>query len=77
MLNIAVEREVEGDVCCKDLGQGLGIRPGIYDGAVSISALQWLCNAETSNQNPKARLKCLFESLYQCLARGARAVFQM
>ncbi len=71
------EREVEGDVCRKDLGQGLGLRPGVYDGAISISALQWLCNAETSRQQPKLRLKCLFDSLYQSLARGARAVFQM
>ena len=77
MLEVAKEREVEGDVCQKDLGQGLGLRPGVYDGAISISALQWLCNAETSQQNPKLRLKCLFDSLYKCLARGARAVFQM
>ncbi len=77
MLDIAVEREVEGDVCLKDLGQGLGLRPGVFDGAISISALQWLCNAETSRQNPRARLRCLFDSLYRCLARGARAVFQM
>ena len=77
MLEIAKEREVEGDLCQKDLGQGLGIRPGMYDGAISISALQWLCNAETSQQNPKQRLKRLFDSLYTSLARGARAVFQM
>jgi len=77
MLEVAAEREVEGDLCQKDLGQGLGIRPGVYDGAVSISALQWLCNAETSRQNPKERLKNLFDSLYRCLGKGARAVFQM
>ncbi|QDZ23767.1 S-adenosyl-l-methionine-dependent methyltransferase [Chloropicon primus] len=77
MLEVAKERETEGDLCRKDLGQGLGLRPGCYDGAISISALQWLCNAETSQQNPKLRLKCLFDSLYKCLARGARAVFQM
>lgn len=77
MLEVAKERESEGDLCRKDLGQGLGLKPGCYDGAISISALQWLCNAETSRQNPKLRLKCLFDSLYKCLARGARAVFQM
>jgi len=69
MLEVAKERETEGDLCRKDLGQGLGLRPGCYDGAISISALQWLCNAETSSQNPKLRLKCLFDSLYKCLAR--------
>lgn len=69
MLEVAKERESEGDLCRKDLGQGLGLKPGCYDGAISISALQWLCNAETSRQNPKLRLKCLFDSLYKCLAR--------
>lgn len=45
MLEVAVEREVEGDVCLADLGHGLPVRPGTFDGAISISAVQWLCNA--------------------------------
>ena len=45
MLDVAVEREVEGDLCLHDLGHGLPIRPGTVDGAISISAVQWLCNA--------------------------------
>lgn len=45
MLGVALEREVEGDLCLQDLGQGLPIRPGTFDGAISISAVQWLCNA--------------------------------
>ncbi|XP_014622267.1 18S rRNA (guanine-N(7))-methyltransferase RID2-like [Glycine soja] len=39
MLNVAVEREVEGDLLLGDMGQGLGIRPGVMDGAISISAV--------------------------------------
>ena len=27
-------------------GQGMRFRPGTFDGAVSISALQWLCNVD-------------------------------
>ncbi|XP_024451926.1 18S rRNA (guanine-N(7))-methyltransferase RID2 isoform X4 [Populus trichocarpa] len=50
MLNIALEREVEGDLLLGDMGQ-------------------WLCNADKSSHEPRLRLKCL--------ARGARAVFQM
>ena len=46
MLNVAVDREVEGDVIHSDMGHGFGFRPGTFDGAVSISALQWLCSAE-------------------------------
>ncbi|KAG6736504.1 hypothetical protein D5086_002997 [Populus alba] len=77
MLNIALEREVEGDLLLGDMGQGLALRPGIIDGAISISAVQWLCNADKSSHEPRLRLKAFFGSLYRCLARGARAVFQV
>ncbi|KAF7806672.1 putative 18S rRNA (guanine-N(7))-methyltransferase [Senna tora] len=77
MLNIASEREVEGDLLLGDMGQGLGLRPGVIDGAISISAVQWLCNADKSSHNPRLRLKAFFTSLYRCLANGARAVFQL
>uniref|UniRef100_A0A0D9VMB0 Methyltransferase type 11 domain-containing protein n=1 Tax=Leersia perrieri TaxID=77586 RepID=A0A0D9VMB0_9ORYZ len=68
MLDVALERETEGDLLHADMGQGLGLRPGVIDGAISISAVQWLCNADKSCHNPRLRLKCL--------ARGARAVLQ-
>ena len=45
MLDVALDREVEGDLCVSDLGQGLPFRSGTFDGAISISAVQWLCNA--------------------------------
>ncbi|ONK70608.1 uncharacterized protein A4U43_C05F35520 [Asparagus officinalis] len=77
MLNVAVEREVEGDLLLADMGQGLGLRPGVIDGAISISAVQWLCYAQTSSHEPRLRLKAFFGSLYRCLARGARAVLQL
>ena len=48
MLDVAQEREVEGDLCHHDLGDGLPFRPGMFDGAISISAVQWLCNAVSS-----------------------------
>lgn len=77
MLDIALDREVEGDLCLHDLGQGLPIRPGTFDGAISISAVQWLCNADASSHDPRRRLRRFFESLYASLAKGARAVLQM
>ena len=46
MLDVAVEREVEGDVMRSDIGQGFGFWEGTFDGAISISAIQWLCCAE-------------------------------
>ncbi|KAF3682185.1 Pentatricopeptide repeat-containing protein, chloroplastic [Capsicum annuum] len=77
MLDIALELEVEGDLILGDLGQGLGLRPGILDGAISFSAVQWLCNADKSCHEPRIRLKAFFSSLYRCLGRGARAVLQV
>jgi len=77
MLDVAKEREVEGDMILHDMGTGFSFRPGTFDGAISISALQWLCNAYTSQQIPKKkRLIRFFTSLYGILSRGARAVFQ-
>ena len=31
---VAQEREVEGDLFLCDIGQGLGFRPGSFDGAI-------------------------------------------
>nr|CAG4643426.1 EOG090X0BBW [Ilyocryptus agilis] len=76
MLNVAKEKEVEGDLILGDLGQGLPFRAGAFDGAISISALQWLCNADQTTHNPAKRLYKFFSSLYSCLSRGSRAVFQ-
>lgn len=76
MLNVAKEKEVEGDLLLGDLGQGLPFRAGSFDGAISISALQWLCNADQTTHVPSKRLYKFFSTLYSCLSRGSRAVFQ-
>merc|ERR1712050_418773 len=51
-------------------------KAGVFDGAMSISALQWLCNADKSHHRPAKRLFTFFTSLYACLSRGSKAVFQ-
>ncbi|XP_064467264.1 probable 18S rRNA (guanine-N(7))-methyltransferase [Ornithodoros turicata] len=76
MLDIAIERETDGDKVLGDLGQGMFFRAGAFDGAISISALQWLCNADKKSHNPVQRLHKFFSTLYSCLSRGSRAVFQ-
>ncbi|XP_035228601.1 probable 18S rRNA (guanine-N(7))-methyltransferase [Stegodyphus dumicola] len=76
MLSVAKEREVEGDVLLGDMGQGMCFRAGTFDGAISISALQWLCNADKKAHKPAKRLHTFFSTLYGCLSRGSRAVFQ-
>eukprot|EP01132_Coremiostelium_polycephalum_P007558 gene7558-9292_t len=76
MLDVALDREVEGDVVLRDMGQGLPFRPGTFDGVISISAIQWLCNAEKSHHNPRKRLMVFFQSLFSVLTRGGKAVLQ-
>mmetsp|Transcript_14848 Transcript_14848/g.29155 ORF Transcript_14848/g.29155 Transcript_14848/m.29155 type:complete len:282 (-) Transcript_14848:163-1008(-) len=66
-----------GDVAEADIGQGVPLRAGVFDGAISISAVQWLCVKQTPNQNPAKRLKIFFKSLRKCLAFDARAVLQV
>ncbi|KAJ1735806.1 18S rRNA (guanine1575-N7)-methyltransferase [Coemansia biformis] len=76
MLDIAVEKDVEGDLFLQDIGQGMAFRPGAFDGAISISVLQWLCNADKTENRPQYRLQRFFSTLFMALQRGARAVFQ-
>ncbi len=64
---VAKEREVEGDLILADLGNGLPFRAGSFDGAISVSTLQWLCNADKSCHNPVKRLFTFFSSLFACL----------
>lgn len=76
MLDVALDREVEGDLILGDMGEGMPFQAGVFDGAISISALQWLCNADKTSHNPVKRLYQFFTTLNSCLSRTARAVFQ-
>ena len=76
MLAEALDRDVEGDMLLADMGQGIPFRAVTFDAAISISAIQWLCNAETSDVSPEGRLKRFFDGLYMSLRRGGKAVCQ-
>jgi 18S rRNA (guanine1575-N7)-methyltransferase len=65
------------EVSRHDMGTHLPFRPGSFDGAISISAVQWLCNAEKKGDVPQRRLKTFFSSLFGVLRRGAKAVLQI
>ena len=62
-----------GCVCLADMAQGLPLRPASADGAVSVSAVQWLC----AHAQPEAALARLFAALHACLRLGARAALQV
>ncbi|KAI6782812.1 uncharacterized protein J7T54_000955 [Emericellopsis cladophorae] len=76
MLDIALQRDVEGDLMLADIGQGVPFRAGTFDAAISISAIQWLCSAVDSESSPAGRLTRFFNGLYASLKRGGRAVCQ-
>ncbi|KAI3403323.2 BUD23 [Candida oxycetoniae] len=76
MLATALDRNVDGDLFLADLGNGIPFRAGTFDAAISISAIQWLCNADTSNADSKKRLLLFFNTLYASLKRGGKFVAQ-
>lgn len=76
MLDIALQRDVDGDLMLADIGQGVPFRAGTFDAALSISAIQWLCNADSSDVSPQGRLARFFNGLYASLRGGGRAVCQ-
>lgn len=76
MLEVAMDNETDGDLMQADAGLGIMMRMGTLDGAVSVSALQWLCSADNSSQSPHRRLNAFFSSLYSSLRHSARAALQ-
>ncbi|SCU92984.1 LAFA_0F14070g1_1 [Lachancea sp. 'fantastica'] len=76
MLATGLTRELDGDLMLHDMGQGLPFRAGTFDAAISISAIQWLCNADTSYNDPKRRLMRFFNTLFASLKKGGKFVAQ-
>ena len=60
-----------------DMGTSLPFRPGVFDGAISISAVQWLFSASNRDSNPRKRISTFFRTLHSCLSHGSRAVLQL
>ena len=67
MLDVAKERDCYGELMQGDMGHGFNFKPGFFDAVISVSALQWLCNADKKVNNPWKRLMRLFESIQKCL----------
>ncbi|KAK6587658.1 HUSSY like methyltransferase [Cryptosporidium xiaoi] len=70
------ESQSTGDAILADIGEILRFRPGVFDGAISISVIQWLCNADKRSHEPYKRLLVFFKWLFNSLNRGSRAIFQ-
>ncbi|CCH42776.1 putative methyltransferase [Wickerhamomyces ciferrii] len=76
MLATGLDREVDGDLFLADMGSGIPFRAGTFDCAISISAIQWLCNADSANVDPRKRLLRFFNTLFASLKRGGKFVAQ-
>jgi len=74
MLGVAVDKGCEGDMFAQDAGAPFSFRAGVFDGAISISAIQWLVSGDPTMAASK--LYNLFSSLKRALAPGARAALQ-
>ncbi|KAJ1618936.1 hypothetical protein T492DRAFT_1089549 [Pavlovales sp. CCMP2436] len=71
-LSMLAAGEPHEEAVCWEMGRGLPFRDGVQlDGAISISALQWLCSDVLE---PKLRL--LLSHLHSSLRPGAAAVAQ-
>ena len=82
MLRAGVEASIgrksgRNQVICDDLGHGFAFRNGVFDGCISISAVQWLCHASKAEHDPSRRVRKFFIALRAVLAAGARAVLQL
>lgn len=64
-----------GDLVLRDMGEGMPFRSGIFDGVISISALQWLCYSNKKTEIPVRRLTNFFQTLYSCMKSGAKYFF--
>ena len=63
----------KGVVLQTDMAQGIPVKANSVDGAISISAVQWLCHGA----EPETALGRLFRDLYRCLKPECKAVLQV
>lgn len=73
-LDVARDRDTDGEILQCDIGQGFNFRGGIFDGAISVSVIQWLCNKDKTVHEPWKRLLAFFKSVYKALKFGGRVV---
>ena len=76
MLEVAKERGCDGELAWGDMGHGFNFKAGFFDAVISVSALQWLCNADKKVNNPWKRLIILFQSIQKCLKQHGKACLQ-
>lgn len=80
-VEVALEREVEGDLFLQDIGQGFGFRPGTFDGCIryasvsfpSCSQYNFTPTSNTSRAPPPGCLEASVVPTAHCDKRGQLA----
>ncbi|KAF2986843.1 hypothetical protein EK904_002030, partial [Melospiza melodia maxima] len=68
MLDVAVEREVEGDLLLADVGHGIPFRPGMFDGCIRPEDPELCCSCTPRTQS--RFFLCLFVGTSGTLPKG-------
>ena len=67
------EMNCAGRTFAADMTRDFPVRSCLFDAAISISVIQWLC----VDSNPQTAAERFFRNLFLCLRPGGRAVLQM
>lgn len=76
MLEICQSKNESIDQFRGDIGEGLCFKPGIFDGVISVSAVQWLFQSYDASHVPKKRIRTFFTSLYSVCKANSKCVLQ-
>lgn len=76
MLEICKVKNEGIDQIKGDIGEGLCFKPGVFDGVISVSALQWIFQSYDSLHVPKKRIRTFFTSLYSVCKPNTKCVLQ-
>lgn len=76
MLGLCRKRGEGLDCVRMDMGSGLHFQPGMFDGVISVSAIQWLFQSYESGSHPIRRIRTFFTALYSVCKPSARCVLQ-
>jgi 18S rRNA (guanine1575-N7)-methyltransferase len=76
MLDVLRQKEDLSNMIRGDIGNGVPFSPGVFDGAISASCIQWLFQSYSKDQEPIQRIKRFFVSLFSAMKRGSRVALQ-
>jgi 18S rRNA (guanine1575-N7)-methyltransferase len=87
MLYLAQSKSSHALLACCDFGQGIPLRTCYFNAAISVSAVQWLCDRHQQQQDddnnnntattPNSKIRTFMHSLHSILLPNTKAVLQV